>query len=94
MKRWIVACVVAVSAVTGVATAAGAGTPVVQGCVGSSFSDGAHAVHDAGAPPGTIGAILSGFAQQPDAKPGLGDGIQALQAGLTPDSVAVNTCND
>jgi hypothetical protein len=34
MKRWIVACVVAASAVTGVATAAGADTPVVQGVCG------------------------------------------------------------
>jgi hypothetical protein len=43
--------------------------------------------------PGAVGDIVSGFAQQPDAQPGIGDGIQQLQAGLTPDSVAVNTCN-
>ena len=44
--------------------------------------------------PGDVGQLISGFAQAPDtAHPGLGDGIQELQAGLVPDEVAVNTCN-
>jgi hypothetical protein len=93
MKRWIVACAVSACVVTGVATQAGASEPVVQACVGTTFSGAAQTLRDLGAPPGSIGAILSGFAQQPDGHPGLGDGIQQLQAGLTPDSVAVNTCN-
>jgi hypothetical protein len=94
MKKLIVACVMATGGVTGVAAAAGASTPVVQACVGSTFSEAALTLHDADAPPGFLGqVVVSGFAQQPDAQAGLGDGIQALQAGLTPDSVAVNTCN-
>jgi hypothetical protein len=68
---------------------AGAGEPVVQACVGTTFSDAAHAL-----PPGDFGQVVSGFAQAPDTEhPGLGDGIQLLQAGLVPDEVAVNTCN-
>jgi hypothetical protein len=36
-----------------------------------------------------------GFAQDPNLPPpGLGDGIQALQAGVVPDEVVPNTCND
>jgi hypothetical protein len=38
---------------------------------------------------------VSMLAQAPGtAHPGLGDGIQELQAGLVPDEVAVNSCND
>jgi hypothetical protein len=36
-----------------------------------------------------------GFAQDPNLPPpGLGDGIQALQAGQVPDDLVPNTCND
>jgi hypothetical protein len=94
MKRWIIACLVTACALTGVATEASASEPVVQACVGTSLSGAAETLRDLGAPPGSLGDIVSGFAQQPDGNPGLGDGIQQLQAGLTPDSVAVNTCND
>ena len=94
MRKWIVAYVVAAGAVIGVAGQAGASQPVVEGCVGATFSEAAQALHEAGAPPGSLGDIVSGFAQQDDGHPGLGDGIQAIQAGVVPDSVAVNACND
>lgn len=94
MRKLMVAWVVAATALIGVSTSAGASDPVVQGCVGSTFSGAAHSVRDLGAPPGALGDIVSGFAQSPDGQAGLGDGIQLLQAGQTPDEVAVNTCND
>ncbi len=68
---------------------AGAAAPAVQGCVGSSLS--ALATNQAG--PGAFGHAVVSFAQAPDARPGLGDGIQQLQAGQVPDQVVPNTCN-
>lgn len=94
MRKLMVACVVAAGAVIGVAGEAGASEPVVQACIGATFSEAAHALHEAGAPPGSLGEIVSDFAQQPDGHPGLREGIQAIQAGLVPDSVAVNACHD
>ena len=45
--------------------------------------------------PGAIGAGVVGFTQDPNVPPpGLGDGIQALQAGQVPDEVVQNPCND
>jgi hypothetical protein len=94
MRRWMVVCVVGAATLTVGAAQAGASEPVVQGCVGSTFSDAALVLHDSElAPPGFLGDVVSDFAQQPDARPGFGDGIQALQAGDVPDSVAVNTCD-
>jgi hypothetical protein len=95
MRKWMVVCVVGAATLTVGAAQAGASEPVVQGCVGSTFSDAAHVLHDSElAPPGFLGQIVSGFAQQPDGQPGQGDGIQLLQAGVVPDSIAVNTCDD
>lgn len=37
---------------------------------------------------------LWGFAEDPEAPPGLGNGIQLLQAGEVPDEVVPNTSND
>ena len=74
-------------ATAGVATAS---QPVVHACVGSTFSQDVQAYSAIGTPPGTV---ISGFAQSPDGHPGLGDGIQNLQAGLVPDSTVPNTCN-
>jgi hypothetical protein len=76
----------ALSAVGLLAPAAGAATPAVQACVGSTFSAGAHE-------PGPLGQVVSVFAQVPDGF-GLGNAIQALQAGLVPDALVPNTCND
>ena len=39
------------------------------------------------------GQLVVGFAQDPFSRPGLGDGIQLLQAGLVPDEVVPNNCN-
>jgi ABC-type phosphate transport system permease subunit len=94
MHRTIARTTAAAAIVTGAILAsagvAGASRPVLQACVGTTFSTAA-----ANLPPGDVGALISDFAQAPDtAHPGLGDGIQELQAGLVPDEVAVNTCND
>ena len=90
MKRIArVAVTIAATAALGVLGSAGsasAGTPVVQGCVGSTFADGARAVRP-------LGEFVLTFAQDPTTRPGLGDGIQALQAGDVPDDVVVNTCH-
>ena len=72
----------------GFASAAGAAQPVVQACVGTTLSGAALAL-----PPGSVGAAVRGFAQDPTSPPGIGDGIQALQAGLVSDDVVLNTCN-
>jgi len=72
------------------AAPAGAAQPAVQACVGSTFSGAAASVR--GVIP--LGQLVKGFAQDPTtAHPGLGDGIQLLQAGQVPDEVVVNTCN-
>ena len=42
---------------------------------------------------GAFGHGVAGFAQDPTNRPGLGDGIQALQAGDVFDDVVLNTCN-
>ena len=69
---------------------ASAGEPAVQACVGTSLSTAATDL-----PPGDAGALAVGFAQAPGTlHPGLGDEIQALQAGVDTDDVALNTCND
>jgi hypothetical protein len=68
------------------AGAASAATPVVQACVGSTFSSLAQA-------PGPLGQGVRTFAQDPSNRPGLGDGIQALQAGVVPQDVVANACN-
>ena len=74
--------------VGGTASAAGAAQPVVQACVGASFSEGAAAL-----PGGDLGQTVRGLAQAPDEAPGIGNGIQATQAGEVPDDVAINACN-
>jgi hypothetical protein len=70
--------------------AASAAEPANQACVGQSLS----ALASTQPFPGAFGAAVVGFAQAPDARPGLGDGIQVLQAGAVPDEVVPNTCND
>jgi hypothetical protein len=70
---------------------AGAGEPRNQACVGQSLS----ALATTQPFPGAFGAGVRGFAQDPNLPPpGLGDGLQALQAGLVPDDIVPNTCND
>jgi hypothetical protein len=73
----------------GVATStASAGQPVKRACLGDTFKVGA-----AIQPGGGLGALVSFFAQVPDGSPGLGNGIQALQAGVVTDGTLTNSCN-
>jgi hypothetical protein len=75
------------------AAPAGASTPASPGCYGESIS----ALASDQPFPGAFGAGTVGFAQAPTDEffpiPGLGDGVQALQAGLVPDAIVPNTCN-
>ena len=77
-------------AVTSVAGVADAGKPAVQGCYGGSIS----ALATTQPFPGAFGSGVVGFAQDPEGRPGLGDGVQALQAGFVPDDAVPNSCND
>jgi hypothetical protein len=71
----------------GVASAA---KPANQACVGESLS----ALATTQPSPGAFGGAVVSFAQDPSGRPGLGDVVQAGQAGLIPDEVLPNTCND
>jgi hypothetical protein len=90
MRRGIAKIAVSSAIIVGacgvLASTAGAATPAVKGCVGSTFSSLATAGP-------RLGQGVKGFAQDPTTKPGLGDGIQYMQAGLLPDGVVLNTCN-
>ena len=94
MRRNLLRCALSLAVVgtAGVAFAspASARTPRLQACVGTTFAPAA-----TNQPfPGALGHLVGGFAKDPTTKPGLGDGIQALQSGGVPDTVVVNACND
>lgn len=94
-KRVFVRVAVAAGLAAGITlasgSAVGAAEPANPACVGDSFS----ALATTQPFPGAFGAGVSGFAQDPNLPPpGLGEGIQALQAGVVPDDVVPNTCND
>ena len=74
----------------GAGNPAGAGEPRNQACLGESLS----ALASNQPAPGAFGQGVRSFAQDPAPPPGLGAGIQALQAGMVPDAVVPNTCND
>jgi len=94
MKRMIVSAVFAFGLIGGGVGVAGAGVagaaePNNQACVGESLS-----VLASNQPaPGAFGAGVVFFAQAPDGF-GLGNNIQFLQAGVVPDTIVPNTCND
>jgi hypothetical protein len=93
MKRKIVSAVFAFGLIGGGVGVAGAGVagaaePNNQACVGESLSGLATTV-----PPPGFGQGVVGFAQDPSGQ-GLGDAIQLLQAGVVPDFIVPNTCND
>ena len=67
-----------------------AAEPANQACLGASLST----LATQSPVPGGFGHGVVEFAQAPDGQPGLGNGIQALQAGLVPDHVVPNTCNN
>ncbi len=90
IKKLLIAGGLACAALTSVAGVAAAGPPAQQGCYGESIS----ALASNQASPGGFGAGVVGFAQGADGRPGLGDGVQLLQAGLVTDDVVPNTCND
>ncbi|MCD6015113.1 MAG: hypothetical protein K0R88_1197 [Solirubrobacterales bacterium] len=85
-----VAVMVTAGVSLGSGSVAGAAKPANQGCVGESLS----ALATNQPSPGAFGAAVVSFAQDPSGRPGLGDTVQAGQAGLIPDAVLPNTCND
>jgi len=86
ISKFAVPFAIAAGACAAMAPSAGAAVPVVNACVGTTFSALA-----TGAP--RLGQGVKSFAQDPTTRPGLGDGIQSLQAGQVPDEVVLNTCN-
>jgi hypothetical protein len=90
LKRLFIVLAISLLAALGLNTGvAGAGEPAIQGCYGESISGLA-----TNQPfPGAFGAGVVGFAQDPNSRPGLGDGVQLLQSGGVPDDVVMNTCN-
>ena len=89
MKRLFIVFSISLLAALGLNTGvAGASQPANQACYGESISALAMGSQ------GGFGSGVVGFAQAPDDRPGLGDGVQALQAGDVPDEVVPNTCND
>lgn len=90
LLRAVAAAALATGVTIGAAGVAGAGKPANRACVGESFS----ALATDQPFPGAFGSGVRGFAQDPNLPPpGLGDGLQALQAGVVPDVVVPNTCN-
>jgi hypothetical protein len=68
-----------------------AAEPAVTGCVGSTVAPLASTA--ASIEPGLFGQAIVSFAQN-DIGSGFGTEIQALEAGIVPDAVVPNTCND
>jgi len=85
MKKLLYAgvCVVAMATAGGSVAVAHAAEPVLHACVGESFSQGAHDAHP-------LGVVIRDFAHAGH----FGAGIQQLQLGQVPDTIAINTCND
>jgi hypothetical protein len=84
--RTIGTAAVLASAITlvGGAQMASAATPTVDGCFGASIS--------AAAGPG-FGPFVVEAAQDDTGRPGVGDAVQAVQAGQVPDAAFPNSCN-
>jgi hypothetical protein len=87
LPRTIVIGVIAGGSLLGFAAGAQAVTPTVTACVGTTFASGEH-----GLGPDTTGPVVRGFAQNSEGRPGLGDGIQALQGGFVDPSIVPNAC--
>jgi hypothetical protein len=89
--RAVAGCTAAASLLLVQAPPAGAARPVKQACVGVTFSTGARGSQP---PSDTVGGTIRWFARdRVQSPPGLGDGIQLLQAGLLSDDVEPNVCN-
>lgn len=88
MKRLLLVVSMSLLAALGLnAGGAGASQPANPACVGESLS----ALASNQPFPGAFGEGTRFFAQLPGPH---GDNIQALQAGVVPDQVVPNTCND
>ena len=83
MKKFVIGCSIAATAIGFGVGSASAAQPVVQGCVGESVSANAMA-------PGPYGGFINGIAKHG----GIGGDVQQVQAGLIPDDAYWNTCND
>ena len=88
VKSWriVVMGLIAAAALFFAGGAADAATPASKGCMGESVSAAAQGNQ------GAFGALVSSTAQL-EGDPGIGDIVQAIQAGLIPDEVLSNTCN-
>ena len=71
---------------------AGAAEPAQQACIGQTWSGMA-----TGSPTGFVGDAMIFIAQVGgpfNTQPGAGDAMQRFQAGIIPDDLLPNTCND
>ena len=93
MRRRIASAVVAGALLGGIgfASAADAAQPRTQACIGDLF--GGDARENGGPVPGA-GAVVSDLAVNQPFGVTFGEGNQLFQAGLVPDAIAPNTCND
>lgn len=92
MRREIASAIVAGALLGGVGfiDTAGAATPANQACIGDLF--GGFASENGGPVPGA-GEVVSDIAvDQPFGT--FGSAIQSLQAGVVPDEIQPNSCND
>jgi hypothetical protein len=86
MKKIIMSCALAVSAIAIGTGTVSAGAPAVKGCVGESISANAKLLQPYGK------NFVSTVAPRNDFGT-LGDALQVLQAGGIPDEAYPNTCN-
>jgi hypothetical protein len=84
--RMLLASAACVASIVAAAPVANAGTPGTKACVGRSVSSFSTTFIRSG-------FLYRDFAQDPTTRPGLGDAVQGLQAGLVADDVFPNTCN-
>jgi hypothetical protein len=89
LKRLLIVLSISFLAALGLNTgvAGAASQPANQACVGESLS----ALATTQPFPGAFGAGTVSFAQEPGPH---GENIQAFQAGVVPDEIVPNTCND
>lgn len=87
-SRLFIATGILVVSVGFLSPTASAGKPASRACLGESFS----ALASNQPEPGAFGAGVSAFATAPEGS--FGQGIQGVLAGVIPDAVVPNTCND
>ena len=87
MRKLVLGCTVVAAAVLTAAAPASATRPAVKACVGSTVSANAQAFQP------NYGAFISSVAPRNDLG-SVGDAVQLVKAGLVPDELYPNTCND